>query len=406
MKFFQKSAFVFVAVCFSLCAAGCRRGGAVSSINESVLFSLNYGNFEDELNLFNLSTAGAVQTHMTMEDGFFYIANGESKKILELNSYGDILTLFYNDEVTKPSSFAGETGDTATKKAVAYPFNTLGSVAVDSRKCLYVVDTLPPERQELDLENRLLLNNIVLRFNSDGTFMDYIGQQGAGGTPFPFIKKIYATKNDELVVVCETNSGPTVFWFNQKGFLLYKIPFSVDSVPKLKEDDDEVLNFISIQNVVPDNVEKKLYVHVEYFYNYLDPDTKIQSGIEFDRTLLYPLDVETGRYGDALEIPSHEDVVSETLGKSVYNIPFDFLGVTDTGWFFFMLPIEKGFLVQMVQPNGQKVLKRVLPVDHGEILYYSLSLSGGGIISGLFVRRSQADVMWWRTDYLVSSFAG
>ena len=58
----------------------------------------------------------------------------------------------------------------------------------------------------------------------------------------------------------------------------------------------------------------------------------------------------------------------------------------------------------MVQPNGQRILKRALPINHNDILYYSLNLSGNGIISGLFVQKDKADVTWWRTDSLVGGF--
>ena len=319
---------------------------------------------------------------------------------MELNSYGDILTLYYNEDYSMPPSFARSSGVNSTKKAVAYPFNSLGPLAVDSNKCLYAVDTLPQERQEVDVENRLLLNHIVLRFDSNGTFIDYLGQQGPGGTPFPYIKNIYATSSNELVVVSESNSGPVVYWFNSKGFLLYKIPFTSSLVPKLK-DSDENDSFVSIHSIIPDSINRRLFVQVDYFQNYLDPATKVLSGIEFEKTVLYPLDVDTGVYDAGLEIPCYEESISENLGKVIYRIPYDFLGVTDGGWLFFILPVEKGYLVQMVQPNGQKVLKRVLPVNHEDILYYSLCLSGKGIISGLFVKKEQAQVLWWRTDYLV-----
>ena len=71
-------------------------------------------------------------------------------------------------------------------------------------------------------------------------------------------------------------------------------------------------------------------------------------------------------YEEGLDIPPHEETVSENLSKEVFFIPFDFLGITDGGWFFFYVPTEKGYLIQMVQPNGQKILKRSLPVDHIE----------------------------------------
>lgn len=388
----------------------CTRTNGVASISEKELFTINYGSFEDELNLFNLSSFGSVNTHMTMIDGFFYIANGESKKIMELNSYGDLLTLFYNSENTKTPSFASSMADedsslvNSTKKAVEYPFNNPGPLAVDSKKCLYAVDVLPPERQENDTQNRLLLNYIVLRFNSDGSFIDYLGQQGPGGTPFPFIKNIYATKNNELVVICESNEGPLVYWFNNSGFLLYTIPFNEKSVPKLKGmQDSENSFYLSIENVIPDNLEHKLYVQVNYFQTYLDPATKVQSGIDYEKTMLYPLNAETGLYEEGLDIPPHEESVSSNLSKEVFYIPFNFLGVTDGGWFFFSVPVEKGYLIQMVQPNGQRILKRSLPVDHSEVLYYSLGLSDNGIISALYIKKDRAEVVWWRTDSLVGS---
>ncbi|WP_187116193.1 LIC_12708 family protein [Treponema pectinovorum] len=401
IKIFKKSVWIFLSLlCLSFFS--CIRSNTVSSIGENSLFKINYGSFEDELNLFNLSLSGSINTYMTMQDGFFYIANGESKKIMELNSYGDLLSLYYNEDFTKLPSFADSQTANSTKKAISYPFNSLGPLAVDSKKSLYAVDTLPSDRNEVDSKNRLLLNYVVLRFSSDGKFIDYIGQEGPGGTPFPYIKKIYITKNDELVVVCETNVGPTVYWFNESGFLLYTIPFTEDTVPKLKSDDPDYVSFVSIENVIPDNMDYKLYVQVNYFQNYLDPATKVQSGVDYEKTMLYPLDVETALYEEGLDIPSFEESISGSLSKDVFSVPFELLGVTDNGWFFFILPIEKGYLVQMVQPNGQKILKRSLPLEHSSILYSSLSLSRNGIISALLIKNSQAEISWWRTDSLVS----
>lgn len=389
----------FAALFFS-----CHRSNVVASVNENALFTLKYGNFEDELNLFNLSQAGDVHTYMTMRDGFFYIANGESKKIMEVNSYGDLLSLYYNDEVTKAPSFANDSAKSSTKKAIAYPFSTLGPIAVDARKYLYAVDTLPPERQEQDTKNRLLLNYAVLRFASDGTFVDYLGQQGPGGTPFPFVKQIYTTNANELVVVCTTNDGPQVFWFGENGFLLYNVPLTTATVPNLYKDTVEDSTYISIENVVPDLVERTLYLKIDYFANTLDPALKVQSGVEYQHTLLYPLDVNTGRYGSPLEIPPYEDTLSEGLGSQSFQLPYDFLGVTESGWFFFSVPTDKGFQIQMVQPNGQRILTRTLSVNHSDVLYYAMHLDEEGILSALFVKRAHAEVDWWRTDSLVAAF--
>ena len=57
-----------------------------------------------------------------------------------------------------------------------------------------------------------------------------------------------------------------------------------------------------------------------------------------------------------------------------------------------------------VQPDGQRIVKRSLSVDHSQNLYYTLSLSGNGIISGLFIKNESAQTVWWRTDSLLASF--
>ena len=403
--FLAKTA-IFVAASAALSLVSCSKGGQLHSVSENDLFTINYGNFEDELNLFDLAKTGSIRTYMTMRDGFFYIANGESKKILEMNSYGDLLSLYYNDEVLKNVAFAGKNSINSTKKAVSYPFNTLGPLAVDSRKYIYAVDTLPVERQEHDAENRLLLSFVVLRFDSTGKFIDYLGQQGPGGTPFPFVKNIYTTKENELVVVCTTNEGLTAYWFGSNGFLLYTVPVSKETVPLVKREDSsqEVPSYISIENIVPDCFEHKLYVKVDYYSASLDSALKVQSGIDYMTTLLCPLDVTTARYDEPFEIPAYEYSVTENLTKEIYNLPFDFLGVTENGWFFFIVPGEEGFVVQMVQPDGQRIVKRSLAVDHSKNLYYTLSLSGNGIISGLFVQNEKAKALWWRTDSLLASF--
>ncbi len=392
----------WVLVVAALAFSSCSRRGEISTVGEVDLFTLNYGNFEDELNVFDLADAGEIDTHLVMRDGFFYIANGKSRKIIELNSYGDLLSLYYSADSARNLDFAKTNEENATKKAVAYPFNTLGPLAVDGEKSLYAVDTLPPERFEKDEERRLLLSNVVLRFDLNGKFHDYIGQQGPGGTPFPFVKNIYTTLSNELVVVCKTNDGLNVFWFARNGFLLYNVLITSASIPKVEGEEDA---HFSIESAIPDLNEHRLYLKIDYYEDVIDDDLKVLAGIEYAKTILFPLDVETGQYEDGLEIPGYERTFSDgAVSKDVSEVPFDFLGVTQNGWLFFIVPTDFGYLIQMVQPDGQSIVKRTLSIDHSKVLYHSLSLSAEGILSGLFVRRENALLSWWRTDLLLSSF--
>ena len=96
----MKKIFLLVISIFilSLVFMGCGKNSTIQSINETELFSLSYGNFEEQLSVADLNEVGSVRTGIAMRDGFFYIIDGYAKKTMELNSYGDLLTLFYNED--------------------------------------------------------------------------------------------------------------------------------------------------------------------------------------------------------------------------------------------------------------------------------------------------------------------
>lgn len=399
-----------VLFCFlSLLFYSCFNAEKILSIDEIKLFELNYGNFEEQLNLFDVSKIGAINTSLTMRDGFFYIVNGESEKILSLNSYGDLLSLYYSEDF-----YSGDKEKLRTKanpamwKPVSYPFKLNGTVSVDSRKYMYSVGVVPKERNEQDEKENLLYSQVILRFTSDGSSVDYIGQQGPGGTPFPNIKNLFTTENNELVVVCTTNSGLCVFWFDSKGFLRYKVPVNLNSIPKISpESVNSAVSqndlFITIENIVPDCYAERLYIKVDYYYPYVDAESKTQSGINYVKSVVYPLNVQNGKYGESLRISAYEESVAEDFSKLIYHMPYDFFGVTKNNWLFFVVTTGKGFDVMMVQPGTQNVIKRSLNVNFNEIMYYSLSLSSEGIISALLCDKDSAKVVWWRTDALIDS---
>ena len=380
----------------------CGENRVVSVLQEDSVFTLNYGSFEDELNVFDFSDIGSIHTSLAMRDGFFYIVNGESKKIMELNSYGDLLRLYYNEDANPVPSFAGTAGEAATRKAIAYPFNEITAAAVDGRGWLYVVDRLPLERQEQDVEKRLVLGQIVLRFDGDGTFVDYLGQQGPGGTPFPYVKKIFVTNASELVTVCTTTDGPVVYWFSETGYLLYTIPIQKQNVPNPYAADARDV-WYEVENVIPGWEGRTLYLKVDYYASHIDEASRLQSGITYEKSLLYALDVESGSYGKPLTVPAYTEQTANGFATDSYDIPYDFLGVTEGGWFFFVVSTDTGFSIQMMQENGQRILKRRLALDHQKNLFYTLHLGNTGILSALLVQGERAAVDWWRTDTLIQA---
>ena len=65
----------------------CERPGKVVSLEEKAIFSLGYGNFENQLNVFDLTSVSEVSTSIVMRNGFFYVLNGEARKIMEMNNF-------------------------------------------------------------------------------------------------------------------------------------------------------------------------------------------------------------------------------------------------------------------------------------------------------------------------------
>ncbi len=379
---------------------------------------MNYGKYENELQLFNLSNLGHINTKIFMKDGFFFISDDNAKKIMQMTSYGDLLGVIYNPETNPEPSFARKlkttkgsssanqesTQKTITQTAEKHLFNQISNISANSEKNIFIVDQIPQERQEQDLQTKTILKEVVLRFTNDGKFIDYIGQEGPGGTPFPFIKDIFVTKNNELIVTCITNDGQTVFWFNPSGFLKYTIPIKTETIPIFQDEEDAPSEiFVTIDKIVPDFTKQKLFIKADYHKTVIDAESNVQSGIEYYQTLLHPLNIENGQFEEFLVIPPYEDVVTDGFSKLTYNTSFDFLGVTESGWFFFMIPDNTGYVIQMIQPNGQRIIKRHIDYNRDKTVYLNFTLSDNGIISALLATNENASVVWWRTDDLIES---
>ena len=393
----------FLCACCCFFYFSCSKNNVVESISETELFTLNYGNFEEQLSISDLNTVGEVRYGIVMKDGFFYIVDGSSKKTMELNSYGDLLTLFYNeDSQTKELLEKSTQNPLSVRHQLGFPFDYPGKIAVDSKKCIYTVCTIPRNRQE-ESDNGLLYSQAVLRFTRDGSSVEYIGQQGPGGTPFPYIRNIYTTEKDELVVVSNSNEGMIIYWFTSDGFLKNMIPINSKDVPT--DDIPETSNEIywSLENVIPDTVENILYVKIDYYSSYLDEESRVQSGINYLQTLLYPLDTETGLYGEPVSIPPYEESVVVDYSRLTYKIPYDFLGVTKNGWKYFIIKTEKGFNIEMIQNESQRILRRQFDINHEDNLFYTMSVSHEGIITALYIDKNKARVVWYRTDTLIDA---
>ena len=385
----------------------CEKNSKIRTVDQQQLFSLNYGLYENELLLSGNNSFAPVDARIVMQDGFFYISDNYAKKIMQFTSYGDLTGIIYNDKTNPEPSFIHKIGSnsddeqnrikSATHNAQIYDFNQLQKIAVDSHKSIFIVDSLPNERGEFDDKENILMKEIVLHFERDGSFKGYYGQEGLGGTPFPTISDIFTTKDDEFVVVCKPrNEDFMIYWYNQSGALKWKIPILASYLPQTEED-----VFISIDRIVPDYEESVLYIKTDYYRVSIDEELNVQSGIEYSYSMMHKFNIESESFSQPLEIPPYEDVITDRFAKLTYKIPYNFLGVTENQNFFFITPDETGLIIQIMSGNWQKAIKRHIKYDTIDAIHTNFSVSQDGIISGLIALTDRTQVVWWRTDGLI-----
>lgn len=400
---FRRIATVYAAVLVLLSLSSCMAARSPSMERET-LFRLNYGRFEDEIDLFNLEgNQTGTDTQLYMRDGMFYIVNSGARKVLQFTSFGDLLSVFYNPDFNPHPSFAsasdGELNTAATRKAIAHPFNSPSCLAVDNRKRLYVVDRVPGDRQEYDTSVQVVLNSVVLRFAPDGRFMDYLGQEGAGGTPFPPITGVYVTAANQFVVVSRHMNGIIVYWYAEDGQPLYRIPVSFESLPIPGENPEGV--FPTLDKVLPDYSGGRLYLKIDYYVSDTDSATGVHAGISFDRSMIYPLDLSSGQYQQPIEIPAYQGVEKDNLGTLTFTKPYELLGITNGGWIFLYTPETGGYALELMDSRSRRMQRRFIEIRTEELVYNTLMLSPDGIISALLATATNASIVWWRTDALI-----
>ena len=377
----------------------------VTQVEREKLFGLSYGYLDDELAFYDLDSNNAgPDSQIFMRDGMFYISNSESGKVLQFTSFGDLLAVYYNPEISTVSSFpaskeGGSTQVATTRKAITYPFNHPTYLAVDFHKRLFVLDQLPDSRQEYDSDAQVLLRDVILRFNSEGQFIDYIGQEGAGGTPFSPVTGIYVNSKDELIVVAMQQSSIHVFWYTSEGALLFHVPISFSDLPSPY--DTGVKAISTLEKVVPDLNLKKIYLKIDYFIEVTDTETQSNAGIRFERSSVYPFNLETEKYEEMLDIPAFEDSDEDSQQTDSVKKPYEFIGTTANGWLFFSTPAGSGYEFELLDSKSHRILRCNLSVDSDESVYNALMLSSDGILSALLASRTEASVVWWRTDKLI-----
>jgi hypothetical protein len=338
-----------------------------------------------------------------MRDGLFYISDGNGEKVVRYNSYGDLLFMIYNEETNPPpvtSKTNIEDSTLVTRWAFSYPLQEPGEIAVDSRKHIYVEDRLPYDRHSVDVESKALLDSTILHFDADGRFVEYLGQEGIGGSPFPRINRVSTSIRDELVVVCRMPTGWNVYWFDASGKLLYLVHLKNSAVP-VPQDYPSV--FVSLDAIVPAPDARRLFIKVDYYRDIFDESTNTRTGNEPDSSLIWIMDVEEGSYSDTIEVPLAEYSFNENGKKASTRMLYSLLGVIRDGKIFLYYPVDTGYSLLILDSgtSGDRRRQCLIMVDNEELQFNTFDLSGDGILSALLVNNREAKLVWWRTDKFI-----
>ncbi|MDR1904012.1 MAG: hypothetical protein LBQ88_17215 [Treponema sp.] len=386
-----------------LILAGCSRDKPVQVVRED-LFTLDIGRQEDQIALYDLDgDQGIPRTDISMRDGLFYIADGNGEKIVRYNSYGDLLFMIYNEE-TNPVPLSlrpmQESG-VVTRWTFHYPFLEPSKIAVDSRKHIYAADKLPFERHSFDSENKALLDSIILHFDEKGDIIEYLGQEGKGGSPFPRISGIYTSIRDEFAVVCRLSKGWNIYWFDANGTVLFLISIPEQVVP-VPVDREMAASSVDSLFVAPD--DRKIYFKVDYYRDTYDESTGIRTGNEPDSSIIWIMNVEDGSYAGTLEVPLFEYTFIENNRRVTEKMFYSFLGVMQGGRAFLSFPVEGGYSILIMSSEfavSNEQRQGFIQVGSEELLFNIFDLSDEGILSALLLDDWQAKVVWWRTDKLI-----
>ena len=373
----------------------------IKSIEREDIFSLDIGPMEDQIALYNLGGSGMGKlTGLAMRDGFFYITDGTGAKVVSYNSYGDLLFMIYNEETNPaPLSLKIKTDDNiqVTRWAFSYPLRQPGEITVDSRKHIFVEDRLPFDRHSFDTENKTLLDRTVLHFDADGRFVEYLGQEGIGGRPFPRINSLYTSVNDELAVVCRLPDGWNIFWFNS-GILLYLIQLKNKAIPK-PADWPQVFSSVDTVAVAPD--ARKVYIKVDYYHETIDELTNTHSGNEPYGSVIWILNAQDGTYTGSIKLPFYEATVSEGGKPVTIRMLYSMLGPIKNERFFLYYPDEESFSIMAVSANSQERRRGVIKMDSGAFQFNVFSLNADGLLSAMVADDWKVTLTWWRTDKFI-----
>ena len=395
-----------------LLMGSCGSPQQIKKIVRTDLFSIGYGLSETQI---DLSSIGDNTVDMDMREGIFHILDGSGRKAMKLSSYGDLLALYYDKErlpeprIVKAASPEGEKDGRTTaisqgRYAVAANFVSPSRIAVDSAQVVYIADRLKnPAARVFDAQSETYCDRIIRRFGAQGMELPHLGQEGSGGTPFPFITGLSVLEDDSLVVNSASEGFFLIHHFARDGSLLGTLKLGRSSLPTPKElvfgegglkGQRINANLDGVSESVEGN-SFEITLKIDYYREYFDPESLVISRSEFAGSWIFVLD---GRNGASLR--------SFNILQAGSDAPIPELIGMRSGICYFLSAAEESEagnqtgatparIIQLIDQKGtvHSRFRIELPADTKEII--SVKISSTGYVVSLLKTESAIHVVWW-----------
>jgi hypothetical protein len=374
--------------------------GQGDTLEQELLFTLEIGRMEDDIDL--VEQYGEASTHKTtlvMRDGLFFISNGNAGKVMEFNSYGDIISLYYNPQ-ENPAPVVlkenGEAGELSNRRAFPWPYNRIGEMGLSGNGILLVEEKAQDYQIAFDEELGVSLHSIILRFTEDGEILDFLGQEGVGGTPFPYIEEIQTVREGKAAVISRAVDRWLFFLFDHQGVQLAQETFRPEEIPLPAGASGFELP--SIKKIFTDYEGGVVYVIADFYR------TDREGGVNFDHTAVATFDLEEKRWLERIPLP--EKLIGKESGGIIeqdgYATIYEAIGVSRDDHLFFIAPEEGDlFELMIMSRDGTVRSRKKISLRDDEISYRDLYLSREGILCALLAYEFEVDIVWWRSDRLL-----
>ncbi|MGL4524594.1 MAG: LIC_12708 family protein [Spirochaetia bacterium] len=346
--------------------------GPSRTLKKQDLFSLSLGVMEDEIDFFERD--GTLffdrKIDIFMRDGLFFVTNPTLGKVMKFSSYGDILSLIYNERYNLPF----KTNDQIYRVST-WGFQNIGHLTVDSQGNLYVDDRIEVDAESLGM---VTTDRVILKFNSNGEYEGFLGQEGKNGIPLSYILGLETTKDDALVAVTRSEKSWNIYIYEKDQSLRFDPIEIATSIPSPDGNADLVFQINAIK---ADRNARYLYLSA----------SGIVAGVSeiLPRMLIY--NIEKRRFEGNFLFPLAKQ------GKE-----FEFLGCDNEDQLYFVRDISKtgahlAYELQILNTQGVMLESILLASDLKEpTISTNIKVSADGIVYALLTYGFGLDTIWWR----------